>query len=207
MDIIDPIAYYRHLGLLSNTVAQLSEFKRCGGRYERADEHTWDQDYASDTDVQDIPDWMWSAFGSLAVGLLPDQFGSVEAILANLWKDLRNNFPSHFEFQSVGTARVLQGVFQSLAEPPWCARCRGDQDPSGGCRGHSTRARGLSSISRVTGRWNDFGRSCSQRGNASAHAAGHCAEVNKSRRPVLCDRTAAALSCSPREVKLLAGAR
>ena len=85
-DIVDPDGYYRDLALLSDTVAEFSEFKRCGGRYERADEQTWDQDCASDTDFQDIPDWMWSAFGSLAVGLLPDQFGSVEAVLASLWK-------------------------------------------------------------------------------------------------------------------------
>ncbi len=86
MDIVDPSAYQRHLELLSDTVAKHSEFKRCDGQYLRSDELTWDLDHASETDFQNIPSWMWSAFGNIGVGLLPDQFGSVEAVLASLWK-------------------------------------------------------------------------------------------------------------------------
>jgi hypothetical protein len=86
MDIVDPNAYHRHVDLLSNTVAECSEFKRCGGQYVRSDEHTSDPERASETEFQDIPSWMWSAFGNITTGLPPNEFGSVEAVLASLWK-------------------------------------------------------------------------------------------------------------------------
>ncbi|SPO01353.1 uncharacterized protein DNG_04029 [Cephalotrichum gorgonifer] len=92
LDIIDPNAFYRRLELLSDAVAEHSEFKRCGGQYTRLDENTWAIGPAAAAGVvptppfEGVPDWMGSVFGDVAPDGSSEKAVSTDGVLASLWK-------------------------------------------------------------------------------------------------------------------------
>ena len=85
MEIVDPGAHSMHLELACDAVARYSEFKRCGGRYLRSDEHTWTNEPQLIKSLP-VPPWMWDVIGTLSLERLPHRLGSLDDVLASLCK-------------------------------------------------------------------------------------------------------------------------
>ncbi|KAM7203385.1 hypothetical protein V8F20_003979 [Naviculisporaceae sp. PSN 640] len=88
IEIVDPEMYNRHLEILADQVLQASEVRRCQGIYDLRDQNIWAPDSGVSRNMfPEVPDWMWTTYGSIYIRLSPDS--STKAyLLASLWKTL-----------------------------------------------------------------------------------------------------------------------